>query len=422
MLDEALAYFRGKSGFRRLFPLFRKKMESLGRVGGSVDITDFKDAELEEIAAFFGSTKEVLLQKKKIYLLRFEKKLGETRFAGVDVWALLEGYFDEKIVSKKESHEQKRAMEERALERWKGQYPALAFWFDYLRARSPDTHWVYRLLENGRLAALLPVIHDAVRNLPEEPIRLPVFSQKVSGDPHAFDMNHDAGKLLMHILQVKSGLPAVNGSEEATRLLESFYILRDDITNDVSVANLLADVGENVHPLWQAAVDTRSVLNIPLRELQRVSAVYPITAGRVWIVENSGVYSSLLDAVPDAPLICTRGQFKLAALKLMDMLVDAGVTLFYAGDIDPEGVAMADRLLARYPRHAQLWRMDIASYHKSLSDNHMEEERMAKLLNVTNEALLPVIRDMQEKRKAGYQEGLLSLLAEDLRQGLGENK
>ncbi|QQK80746.1 hypothetical protein HUG20_13145 [Salicibibacter cibi] len=263
MLDEALAYFQGKSGFRRLFPLFRKKMESLGRVGGSVDITDFKDTELEEIAVFFGSTKEVLLQKKKIYLLRFEKKLGETRFAGVGVRALLEGYFNEKIVSKKETHEQKRESEERTLVHWGAQYPDLTHWFDYLRTRGPDTYWVYRLLESGRLAELVPVLHDAVRNLTEEPIRLPVFSQKVSGDPHTFDMNQDAGKLLMHVLQIKSGCPPINGSEEATRLLESFYILRDDITNNVTVANLLADVGETVHPLWQAAVDTQSVLNIP---------------------------------------------------------------------------------------------------------------------------------------------------------------
>ncbi|QQK80745.1 DUF2399 domain-containing protein [Salicibibacter cibi] len=152
--------------------------------------------------------------------------------------------------------------------------------------------------------------------------------------------------------------------------------------------------------------------------MQRITDVYPAIADRVWIVENSGVYSSLLDSVPNAPLICTHGQFKLAALQLMDMLVDSNVTLVYAGDIDPEGVAMADRLLARYPYGAKLWRMDVSSYHQSLSDNHMEAERLAKLLNVTNEALLPVVREMKEEGKAGYQEGLLSLLAEDLHQGL----
>ncbi|SDI53550.1 TIGR02679 family protein [Natribacillus halophilus] len=414
MIEEALTHFRGKSGFRRLFPLFRKKMESLGRVGGSVDITDFKDDELAEIAAFFGSTKEVLLQKKKVSLLRFEKKLADTRFVGIAVRELLEAYYGEKIISKKESHEQKRASEERTLAQWQEQYPALAFWFDYLRERGPDTHWIYRLLESGRLPALVPVLHEAIRALPVEPIRLPVFSQKVSGDPHTLDLHHDTGKLFMHALQVKSGVSAIHGSEEATTLLESFYLLRDDITNDVTVANLLAEVGESVHPLWQAAVETRSVLNVPLRELQQVNAVYPARGDRVWVVENSGVYSSLLDAVPDAPLICTHGQFKLAALKLMDMLVDAGVTLFYAGDIDPEGVVMANRLLARYPRHARLWRMDVQSYHQSRSDNDLEEERLAKLLNVTSDALLPVVRDLQEKKKAGYQEGLLPWLAEDV--------
>ncbi|AXF55623.1 DUF2399 domain-containing protein [Salicibibacter kimchii] len=289
---------------------------------------------------------------------------------------------------------------------------------DYVRERHPDTYWIYRLLESEQLTAMMPVLHEAVRALPDQPLRLPVFSQQISGDPHAFDLHHDLGKLFIHLLQVKrSGQGvATGGSEDITALLESFYILRDDITNDVTVANLLAEneVG-SVHPLWQAAARHHAVLNMPLRELQHVSAVRPARSNCVWVVENSGVYSSLLDAVPDAPLICTHGQFKLAALRLMDMLVEADVYLYYAGDIDTEGVAMANRLLERYPRHVHLWRMDVTSYRQSLSANTLEEERLAKLANVGNDALQPVAAEMKKTKKAGYQEGLLSMLVDDLK-------
>ncbi|QDI90842.1 TIGR02679 family protein [Salicibibacter halophilus] len=418
MLNEALRYFREKSGFGRLFPLFRKKIESLGRVGGTVTIMGFNDTEVEEIALFFGVSKAKLLEKGKVSLPDFEKKLEKTRFAGIGARELLEAYFGEKIISKREQQAQKREAEEQALVYWKNQYPGLDFWLDYVQERHPDTYWIYRLLESEQLAAMMPVLHEAVQSLPDEPLRLPVFSQKISGDPHAFDLHHDLGKLFIHFLQVKrsgQGM-ATGGSEDITALLESFYILRDDITNDVTVANLLAEneVG-SIHPLWQAAATYHSVLNIPLRELQHVSAVRPASSKRVWIVENSGVYSSLLDAVLDAPLICTHGQFKLAALRLMDKLVEEGVSLYYAGDIDPEGITMANRLLERYPRHVHFWRMDVASYRQSLSANRLDEERLAKLANMGHEALQPVVAEMKATKKAGYQEGLLPVLVDDLK-------
>lgn len=48
-------------------------------------------------------------------------------------------------------------------------------------------------------------------------------------------------------------------------------------------------------------------MNMPLRELLKIDKVVPAEGSQVYIVENSGVFSSLLDIVPNAPLACTHG-------------------------------------------------------------------------------------------------------------------
>lgn len=94
-------------------------------------------------------------------------------------------------------------------------------------------------------------------------------------------------------------------------MLLQYKILRDDITNYVTGANLLAETEKGIHPMWEGAALTHSVMNIPVRELVSLKRVYPADGRKsVWIVENSGVYSSILDKVPHVPLICTHGQFK----------------------------------------------------------------------------------------------------------------
>ncbi|SHG51429.1 Protein of unknown function C-terminus [Ornithinibacillus halophilus] len=91
----------------------------------------------------------------------------------------------------------------------------------------------------------------------------------------------------------------------------------------------------------------------------------------------------------------------------MDMLVKEGCTLYYSGDLDPEGISMAERLLHRYPGQAKLWKMDIESYYKSISDVELTDERLSKLESITTPELQPVVEEMKKKKRAGYQEALV---------------
>lgn len=94
-------------------------------------------------------------------------------------------------------------------------------------------------------------------------------------------------------------------------------------------------------------------------------------------------------------------------------LTASGCRIYYAGDFDPEGLAMAVRLLERHPGNVQLWRMDLNSYVESVSSVELEE-RLGKLNNISDPIVAELIEEMNRIGKAGYQEALLEKMAGDL--------
>nr|WP_186324763.1 TIGR02679 family protein [Paenibacillus bovis] len=425
-MKEAIGYFQGGKGFRRLFVLFKKKYESLGRVGGTVTLTGWTDEELADIALFFGLSVSELKRKRKVALEQFEQQLKRTKFEHIGLHELLEAYFGESLVSKKEAKALKEQQQQIYLKKLQQDFPNLCFWFQYLQNKSADTYWIYRWMETNEQEFYegVKLLNVAITSLPQRLERLPLFSQRITRNPHAFDRNSNLGKLWIHVLAVhrqEDGAVSVPAdSEGINNLLLQYNILRDDITNYVTCANLLAETDQGVHPVWEAAASMQIVLNVPLRELVTLTSIYPVNLlGKVWVVENSGVYSSILDEVPHAPLICTHGQFKLAALLLMDRLVENGCELYYAGDFDPEGLSMAARLVERYPEHARLWKMDEASYQRSKADVELASDRMNKLASITNIELAPIVKAMKLNKVAGYQEALVNQMVTDLRREIG---
>ncbi|GAE94831.1 hypothetical protein JCM21714_4025 [Gracilibacillus boraciitolerans JCM 21714] len=422
MIEDAIHYFAGDKTYRRLFLLFKAKYKSLGRVGGTITVDAFTDKELEVIGRFFGKTGSELRQKGKISLEQFNRQLNKTRFAGIDLQQLLEAYFDETLISNKELQQRKEQKVQDSIKELKDHFPELRFWLEYIQHKTADTYWIFRLIEKDfdQFQRMLRQLASAFSQIPEKYERLPMFSQRITRNPHAFDLNTVLGKLLIHLLSLNSNkgeqVVVPSTSEAINDLLLQYQLLRDDITNYVTCANLLAETKQEVHSMWKAAAETQSVLNVPLRELIKVERVF--SSGKqniIWIVENSGVFSSLLDEVPHISLICTHGQFKLAAFILMDLLVQEGYQLRYAGDIDPEGISMAAKIVERYPQHAYPWKMTVDDYHLSMSDNQLSEERINKLDAVNVNSLQPVINELKTYKKAGYQEALVVEMVEELR-------
>lgn len=427
-LKTAVHYFKKIPVYTKLFVEFREKFISYGRLGGTVKINTYQEDELQELALFIGTTTDALQKRKTLKISDFEKALKDTKFEHISLLTLLETYFNETFFSRKEIMKQKLIEENERIIEWRMVYTGLYEWFQVVQQRTMDVQWILRLMREPDFESILNNLDRAIQLLPTDYERLPFFSQRVTGNPHTFDLHTVEGKLLLHVLRVNSEMPSVDeleppisSTEEVNELLLKHLILRDDLSNDVSVTNLIGYANGVIHPMWQAACETKSAWNVPLREVLKLDKVHPVEGGRVYIVENSGVFSTLLDAKETAPLLCTHGQFKLAAFKVLDLLVIAGCELYYAGDFDPEGLAMAQRLLNRYPDQCHLWKMDLLSYEASMPIQDISG-RINKLASIEHPLLMPIANRMKQTGKAGYQEALLEIYVEDLRKDSNHDK
>ncbi|MEC1721658.1 TIGR02679 family protein [Schinkia azotoformans] len=426
-MSKNVQVFRNEPGFIKLFILFKEKYRSLGRVGGTVSIRSFTEGEMESIAGFMGLPAYDLLEKGKVALLDFEKALLHTPFADYSLIQLMEGVLEETILTKNEEHEFNREKTRDFFNVLKTTLPEGDWWWSWIESKQPDTRWIWSLYKQNsdQLMEYLRNVYQAFHELPKDNSfeRLPLFAQRTTGNPHYFDRDQTAGKLLIHCMYVdqlqndggmgmlEQGMP--KSSEEVNELFAQYGLMKDDLWSFVTCSGLLAEDENGIHPVWQAASATNTVLNVPIKELLKVNKIRPVHGNKVWVVENSGVCSTIIDEVPSAPIICTHGQFRTASWVVMDLLAGSGYSIHYSGDLDPEGISMAQRLKNRYPNNVTLWRMDKESYEQALSEEDITS-RLSKIEIINLPELEEVVNLIKLHKKAAYQEGLVTLLIRDI--------
>lgn len=421
LLKEAVQYFKREKGFSRLLPLFIKRYEGLGRIGGAVTLTNLKAEEKKALGSWFA--KEYFRQKSiTVSLADFEAELANTKFEGLTLLDILKEYQGTDLLSNKQKEKEYNAkkMEFFSLYKDKYQNDLVHYWIDRIIAKDKGTQRIHQLYDSNKelLADEMVKVSKVLTVIPlKEHERLPVFSQRVTGNPHYFD---ELSRLtfplqIIQNMKVESPIKTLD-SEESTELLLSFGILRDDLLNFVTCTGLIAYRHETEVKMWRYAFEDATVINVPLREIDWIDKVMPAIGNIVFIVENSGVFSSIMDRLKGlkVPLICTHGQFKLAGLLLIDKLIDCENIIYYSGDIDPEGLQMAQRLSQRHPGKINFWRLRPEDYKKSLSDVRLDDKRLSKLKSVNEDRLNSVKEALIKIRLAGYQENLIEELVKDI--------
>jgi len=446
IIDEALGYFRQSPALERLLELFREKYYSLGRVGGKIRLDGLGDKDRESLGGLLGRE---LSQHDEVYVSaqEMEKALGQTRFASISLQDLVFAFAGGVVLSSREEKERFKAEQDcffgeliRECDFMEGRT-----WLEHIHQKGTGSRSVHQayVKDRNRLRMQLLQVLQALREVPCSYERLSVFAARITGDPHGFDLDAETGKLLLAALQYLSrsreekaekAEKACSGElsyAEKGELMASFGIIRDDILNFVPCTGLLAYEKKGKPPLltWKHACAEQVVLNVPLREITRLGAVEPALqaispAGKkvVFVVENAGVFSAILDQFTGCshpPLVCTHGQFNLAALMLLDLLVQGGSQIFYSGDFDPEGLQMAQQLLRRYGDSAVPWRYTPGDYRNSSPPKPLSPGALKKLQSVTEADLLPVKTEMIAMGKAGYQEQIIPALVEDMKKRVG---
>jgi uncharacterized protein (TIGR02679 family) len=424
-MNNKFQILREEPGFIKLFNLIKEKYRSLGRIGGTVSISDFSLEEIDSIAGFLGQSAPAILEKGRISLLSFEQELSQTVFSDYALVQLLEEVLQESIFTKQEEQVQEKENDQTFFQKLRFDFPEGSWWWDWIESRPTDARWIWSLYKQNpddffeKVTTVLKAFQELVSKSGKYE-RLPLFSQRTTSNPHYFDSNHVTGKLLINCMHVdqqlkglrETGMPIT--TEELNELLSSYGLMRDDLWSFVSCRGFLAEGETGIHPVWKGAVETDTVLNMPIKEILKLKKVWPAKGNKVWIVENSSVCSTIVDEVPGAPVICTHGQFRIASWVLLDFLVEAGCHFYYSGDLDPEGISMAQRLKDRYPNQVTFWRMDLKSYIRTLSDEDISS-RLSKMQKITSPELEEVTSALLERKRAGYQEGVVNQLIDDIK-------
>lgn len=136
---------------------------------------------------------------------------------------------------------------------------------------------------------------------------------------------------------------------------------------------------------------------------------------RVLIVENPSVYAMLCGQWKEScALLCMNGQPRLSSLLLLDLFAKAKMEVWYAGDFDPEGLLIAQKLKQYYQGEFYYWHMTAADYEKSRSLEVISPRRLKILEKIVDEQLMETAEAIKVEKVAGYQENMWKVYLEDL--------
>ncbi len=452
---ECLRYFRERPVFGKLLRGFREKYLSYGRFAGTVTLKNLKESEREDLEGFllrnYHGKKSASVSAE-----RFEKALSGSRFTGISGKDVLELYFREPVEGRKEQRQREDRQWTALLDRAKKEAGALsARWIDeiseiqssgfmpYLKRRDREAGG--NLDEAERLLMLGVQILDAlpVGKAPDpsgmSARYLAVFAAEITGNPHAFDAGTKDGKYLEMLVEwyvrrteVEAGANGEHGGKNSLdrafpafrkqRLFLKAGILSDDVSNYALAAGIRAcDRRGKLHAGMEGFLEEGEPVQIPLSVIAGwKSASCP--GKRMYIVENPSVYAVLCGKWDrKCGLMCMNGQPRFSSLLLLDLLAQSGTEVWYAGDIDPEGLLIAQRLKRYYQGEFHYWHMSADDYEMCMSAEEISQRRQKMLEKVEDPELKGTAEALKKSGKAGYQENMLGVYLEIFRQDEDRN-
>jgi Protein of unknown function C-terminus (DUF2399)./Protein of unknown function N-terminus (DUF3323). len=427
LAKKGATYFKRKSVYQKAFIQMRKNWQKYGKASGKIKLSGLSLAEQQEIGGFLG--KDFSEKTVQFRMIDFEKALSETCFVGLPLEMLLTAYFGEVLIQNKvavaQKQESQRIFMECLCEMIKARYgedSAATCWvFEMVK----QTKFGHRLLVDeyktkGKAAteSLVLCVCNALNYLKQhekEPVRLALLGAEVTLNPHAFDRQMPAGKLLLQALGYIYQNTNVKSAEEILMLYYQAGIKPDDISSFTTAYGIRLFTKEGEHMAYPAFIKKNESYVITMSNLNQILRVQ-CERSVVFLIENQMVFSHICEEMKDQniALLCTSGQMKTASLIMIDLLCAAGHQLYYNGDIDPEGLNIADRVLRRN-KQCVPWRLSVENYEQCISQEKINEERLKKLDSVKDSRLLEVSAALKEKKRAGYQERLLEQLLMDIR-------
>lgn len=421
-----MEYFQEQSILKKLLKGFAEKYRSFGCIAGSVRLTNLKQDEIEVLEGVFGKNYH---GKKSVSIsaVSLQKVLNESKFQGIQAEDLLHFMIGDKLQSKKELLEEELQRQSVFLEEVTGYYQntLIKDWLEEA-GQSKNATWKTILQkyhkDETNVKEELRNIAKAMSDLPVFIKRfeyLPLFASKITGDPHYFDEGKEALTLFQNAIYyyLKDGEKRSGRltGEERQEFFLRVGILKDDISNNVLAYGIQGVKGNHLHAGIEGFYKEKEPLQMTLLT---ISQIYKFTCHnkRLFVVENPIVFAKLAEEANEhCGLVCVNGQPNLAVLVLLDKLAEDGTQIFYAGDFDPEGLLIAQRLKMRYQEQLKFWHYDLSDYEMALSSKEISNKRLKMLEKLKSPQLQQIAEQMKIEKKAGYQEMLMQKYLEEVR-------
>lgn len=428
---ECAAYFRSQKGLDRLFLALRKKWQSYGRCAGKVKLGNCTAEERKALERLLGVA--FMDPDVVISLAQVEGALQESRFAPMTLRELLEAYFQEPMVTNNHKKQEKQRRREAFLNelvmyfqkddsagevvcRWlDSMYETQKYGYAVLQKEwDRDAASAFILARNVG-DAFLWTQRDATQRDAFYEMPIAVLAAQVTGNPHYFDRGSAAGTLLTHCLCFWQGQEFPQSAYGWKRLLKGAGILPDDVASTVITYGIHLVKGGGLHPGMEQFFEMAEPVTVTSLNLMGCDSAFGEN-GRAYIVENEMVFRYLYERIKNQriTLLCTSGQMRTAAWDLIRLLTEGKTKIYYSGDMDPEGLGIAERLWKQYPGSVHPWRMGPMEYERGLSLESIDPRSLAQLDAIENAVLAETAKCIQSVQRAAYQENMLEALLEDM--------
>jgi len=420
LAKEAAIYAKNKKELNRILKAILVRYKTLGRFAGYIELSNIT----EEESRILGSIDYKLFGKShgKLSIKKFIEFFSQGKYECLDFEIFMKEYFKEELTTNKEFKEQQQQTKKNFFELILKNSEGLGL--QWLSAAIEEKGYGYSSLmkeyEGNRegLIIKLSLVMKALEKLTfntEKLEPLPLFSSRITMDPHFFDIGTTAFRLMTFGLCFKFNCSYPENVEETNEILFNAGIARDELSIFTTLYGISAFINKEEHPGWKGFYNNGEPLHVSIKNLNSVNS-FEFIKGKIFIFENPTVFMEVLRGLENqkASLICTSGQLNTASLMLLDKLFKEGATFYYSGDFDPEGLRIADKLKSRYKDNLILWRYSAEDYLR-IKGNKGFLGRENKLIKLKSKELIKVKEVMEREKVCGYQELLVKEYVEDIK-------
>jgi len=423
-ITHIIQYLKSESGFERLM---NGMLDLYNRYGRCFSAVRLPRPTLEEETAL-----SVLFRRDyydqaliRIGLAEFERQIQKVFGYDGGLDSILSAYFGQQVLTQGEPIAEPprykdaftRAIRDDLLPRFED--TQASSWLREILAHTRRTYrqWADQFLHDPEgVLNMLSSVCASLNALPKgQLLRLSDFAKTSLRDTRALDFHSELGALFLRALAYIFDAAVPSTPEDSVRLYLQAGILSDGVISQVTVKGIKTDdeACQFYDGLGEAHVLT-------LENICRINSIQAY-GDKVFVVENQIAFSALCERLRDlnCTLVCASDGLNPAMEQLLSTCIQYGATVYYSGNMDYKGLALADKVFLRFGKSFIPWRYGHADYELLFAGNDYLLPDDRKDLAMHNEELASLLSLLRKRGKTASSLPLVPVLAEDIKAILG---